>query len=121
MRQTARTLFTLGIPVILLSTLAGCQQGISESQQKVMLWNGKDFSGWKLYVADKDVNVNDIWSVRDGVVYCKGKPNGYMRTKSMQTTACTSNGAGRMSLQTAACCFMPPEKTRYGLNASNVS
>jgi hypothetical protein len=80
MRQVARTLFTLGIPVILLSTLAGCQQGVSEPRQKVMLWNGKDFSGWELYVPDKDVD--DIWSVRDGVVHCKGKPNGYMRTKS---------------------------------------
>jgi hypothetical protein len=75
-------LFTLGIPAILLSTLAGCQQGVSEQRKKVMLWNGQDFSGWKLYVPDKNVNVNDIWSVRDGVVHCKGKPNGYMRTKS---------------------------------------
>ena len=75
-------LFTLGIPAILLSTLVGCQQGVSEPRQKVMLWNGQDFSGWKLYVPDKDVNVNDIWSVRKGVVHCKGKPNGYMRTKS---------------------------------------
>ena len=81
MRQAARMLFTLGIPVILLSTLAGCQQGVSESQ-KIMLWNGKDFSGWKLYIPDEDVNVDDIWSIRDGVVHCKGKPNGYMRTES---------------------------------------
>ena len=81
MRQAARMLFTPAITAILLSALAGCQQGTSESGHKVMLWNGKDLSGWKLYVADKDINVNDIWSVRDGVVYCAGKPNGYMRTK----------------------------------------
>jgi len=81
MKQAARMLSKLGITVILLSTLASCQQGVSESQQKIMLWNGKDFSGWKLYVADENLNVNDIWSVRDGVVHCKGKPNGYMRTK----------------------------------------
>jgi len=81
MRQTARTLITLGIMAILLLTIAGCQQGIFESHQKVMLWNGKDFTGWKLYLPDEDMNVNDIWSVRDGVIHCKGKPNGYMRTK----------------------------------------
>jgi Domain of Unknown Function (DUF1080) len=23
----------------------------------------------------------DIWSVRDGVIYCKGKPNGFLRSK----------------------------------------
>jgi hypothetical protein len=81
MRQTARTLFTLGIAAILLSTIAGCGQGIFGTGKKIKLWNGKDFTGWKLYVADENLNVNDIWSVRDGVIHCKGKPNGYMRTK----------------------------------------
>ena len=81
MRQAARMLFTLGITAILFSTLAGCQKDVPESQQKIVLWNGKDFSGWKLYVPDENINVKDIWSVKDGVVYCTGKPNGYMRTK----------------------------------------
>jgi hypothetical protein len=62
--------------------MAGCQQGIFESQQKITLWNGKDFTGWKLYIPDENINVSDIWSIRDGVIHCKGKPNGYMRTKN---------------------------------------
>jgi hypothetical protein len=40
------------------------------------LFNGKDLSGW--------VNVNtaeDTWSVRDGLLICKGKPIGVMRTE----------------------------------------
>jgi hypothetical protein len=39
------------------------------------LFNGKDLAGW--------VNVNtdpDTWSVRDGMIICKGKPIGVMRT-----------------------------------------
>ncbi len=48
--------------------------------QKTMLFNGKDFTGWKLYVDDKNANAEDVWSVKDGVVQCVGKPNGYMRT-----------------------------------------
>lgn len=85
MRRTAR-IFTLGISVILLSSLIGCQQGVSESRQKITLWNGLDFSGWKLFIPDEDVNVDDVWSVKDGVVHCKGKPNGYMRTKNKYAT-----------------------------------
>lgn len=81
MRQIARMLFMLGITAILLFTLSSCQQEVSDSQHKVMLWNGKDFTGWKLYVPDEDLDVFDIWSVKDGVVHCTGKPNGYMRTK----------------------------------------
>ncbi|HSB16330.1 MAG TPA: DUF1080 domain-containing protein [Bryobacteraceae bacterium] len=40
------------------------------------LFNGKDLTGW--------VNVNtdpDTWSVRDGVIVCKGQPIGVMRSK----------------------------------------
>jgi hypothetical protein len=39
------------------------------------LFNGKDLTGW--------VNVNtdpDTWSVRDGILVCKGRPIGVMRT-----------------------------------------
>jgi hypothetical protein len=39
------------------------------------LFNGKDLSGW--------VNVNtdeDTWSVRDGILVCKGRPIGVMRS-----------------------------------------
>src|SRR5688572_32733895 len=39
------------------------------------LFNGKDLTGW--------VNVNtdkDTWSVRDGLLVCKGQPIGVMRT-----------------------------------------
>jgi len=81
MKQAVRT-FILCTTITLLLMLSGCRQGgLSESRQKITLWNGKDFTGWKLYVPDEDVNVQDIWSVKDGVVRCKGKPNGYMRTK----------------------------------------
>lgn len=82
MKQTARTLIVLGIAAILLSTIAGCQHGVAGSGRKTLLWNGKDFTGWKLFIPDENINVNDIWSVKDGVVHCTGKPNGYMRTMS---------------------------------------
>jgi hypothetical protein len=39
------------------------------------LFNGKDLTGW--------VNVNcakDTWTVRDGMIFCTGKPTGVMRT-----------------------------------------
>jgi hypothetical protein len=51
-----------------------------EPKEKIVLWNGKDFTGWKLYLCDPKADVNAVWSVIDGVILCKGKPNGYMRT-----------------------------------------
>ncbi|MFC1553618.1 DUF1080 domain-containing protein [candidate division KSB1 bacterium] len=48
----------------------------------ISLWNGQDFSGWELFVPDEEVDVNTVWSVKDGVIHCTGVPNGYMRTVS---------------------------------------
>jgi hypothetical protein len=47
----------------------------------VPLFNGKDFTGWRKFVdpqsnADPDM----VWTVRDGVVVCAGRPNGYLIT-----------------------------------------
>ena len=50
-------------------------------KEKVMLWNGKDFAGWKLFVPDPDHDVEKTWSIKDGVIRCEGRPIGYMRTE----------------------------------------
>jgi hypothetical protein len=48
--------------------------------KKIVLFNGKDFTGWTLFLPSDSVDVKDVWSVHDGVVRCEGVPNGYMRT-----------------------------------------
>lgn len=72
MRKTTTSLITVAVIACVLMT-SGCAS-------RKMLFNGKNFSGWKLHVDDKTVDVSDVWSVKDGVVHCKGKPKGYMRT-----------------------------------------
>lgn len=52
------------------------------NSKRISLWNGKDFLGWKLFVADKEVDTNEVWTVKNGVIYCAGIPTGYMRTES---------------------------------------
>ena len=47
---------------------------------KVELFNGKDFTGWKLFSGD-DSDPAKVWRVENGVIKCLGKPNGYMRTE----------------------------------------
>ena len=48
---------------------------------QISIFNGNDFSGWKLFVPDENVDVTTVWLVKDSVVHCKGSPNGYMRTE----------------------------------------
>ncbi len=51
-------------------------------KEKIMLWNGEDFAGWKLFLGDSAADVAKTWSVRSGVLRCEGRPRGYMRTKT---------------------------------------
>ena len=75
--------------ICLLSAAVGCHEvqqmtgiGVIQPEKKMMLFNGKDFSGLERFIPDVSVNVDDVWQVKDGVIHCTGKPNGFIRTKS---------------------------------------
>jgi len=57
----------------MLSVLTGCTNQIA-------LFNGQNLDGWKVVSENPDTAVSDVWSVGDGVIRCKGKPLGYIRT-----------------------------------------
>ena len=44
------------------------------------LFNGKDFTGWTFDVIDPEVKPEAVWSVSKGIIICKGRPPGVMRT-----------------------------------------
>ena len=76
---------------ILLSSvaLAFCVTLTANAQEKktISLFNGKDLKGWKHGLVDDDWKINkeakmeDVWSVKDGLLICQGKPMGYLATK----------------------------------------
>jgi hypothetical protein len=67
-----------------LVALMGCQNAPQGrlAGKEIRLWNGTDCTGWTRIVQDASVDVNDVWRVRDGALYCSGKPNGYLRTQN---------------------------------------
>ncbi len=78
-------MITLMIPVFVLT---GCTQkeqrttaeDVVVPTERIDLWNGKDFHNWSFYLEDQSVDPGDVWEIRDGVIYCTGQPNGYMKT-----------------------------------------
>lgn len=52
---------------------------------EVSLFNGKDLDGWTSHLGGSNLLMEDVWSVRDGVITCKGNPAGYIRTKQQFT------------------------------------
>ncbi len=82
-----RYMLAIVAPAVTIALLA-IVTGASEVQnkpivpkEKTMLWNGRDFTGWKLYTREPDHDVTKTWSVKNGLIRCEGKPAGYMRTE----------------------------------------
>ncbi|MHC4166626.1 MAG: 3-keto-disaccharide hydrolase [Planctomycetota bacterium] len=72
MRKPTKSLMYVTVALL----CSNCCVRAGEIPQFRDLFNGKDLSGW--------VNVNtakDTWSVRDGLLVCKGRPIGVMRTE----------------------------------------
>jgi len=63
---------------------AGCEEIYGPEQvaqeDRIKLWNGKDFAGWSLFTTEENIDVLDIWTVVDGVIHCTGEAAGYIRT-----------------------------------------
>ncbi len=66
-----------------------CQMCSHESLnvEVIELFNGENLEGWShlLWSEDgsaKELAMEDVWSVKDGVLMCKGKPLGYLQTTS---------------------------------------
>lgn len=42
---------------------------------------GDDFEAWDYYLADPEVKMNDVWTIENGTLICKGEPLGCLYTK----------------------------------------
>ena len=58
----------------------------SHAAEPVALWNGKDLSNWTFFLVDPKAKMEDTWSVRDGMIVCKGAPVGTLVTKDTFTS-----------------------------------
>jgi hypothetical protein len=54
------------------------------SSAAVALFNGRDLGGWTFFLNDNGKR-DDVWHVENGVLVCKGNPNGYLRTEADYT------------------------------------
>jgi hypothetical protein len=55
--------------------------GVAQEEKSIELLNGRDLAGWTAVLADEKATAADVWTVRDGVLHCKGEPRGYLRTE----------------------------------------
>jgi hypothetical protein len=74
--------------VLLLVSLPGLlvaqekqKGGKKRGKKAIKLFDGKSLEGWGCHLVDPDVKTEDVWSVKDGILICKGEPLGYLFTK----------------------------------------
>jgi hypothetical protein len=73
-------LFTLALGCLPSPSPAG------DAQETVALFNGRDLSGWGHYLVEPEVAREDVWTVEDGVLVCRGEPLGYLHTTTEFTS-----------------------------------
>lgn len=76
------TLFSVTVSALALAALFA-PPGQSAEDEWIPLFNGKDLTGWRTFLDPraKDVKPEDIWQVKDGVIICDGRVNGYIITE----------------------------------------
>jgi len=58
----------------------------SSAAPPIALWNGKDLSTWSFFLVDPKAKMEDVFSVRDGMIVCTGTPLGFLMTKDTFTS-----------------------------------
>jgi hypothetical protein len=72
-----RLLFSVAAVLAVIGLVTGTARAAEEFKP---LFNGKDFTGFKFVLADKDADPVKTWTVKDEMIICTGKPNGYFYT-----------------------------------------
>lgn len=57
----------------------------AQSPATIELFNGNSLAGWQAVSAKAGTTMEEVWSVRDGVIVCKGEPMGYIQTERQFT------------------------------------
>jgi hypothetical protein len=69
-----------------LLTLTACQCVCKKgSSDALELFNGKDLQGWNYVLEDPAVKRDSVWTVRDGIIICKGEPLGFLYSEKTVT------------------------------------
>lgn len=77
-RIVAFTIF--GGALLSSSMVLACAR--DSSGQEIRLFNGRDLAGWEYFLVDENAQMEDVWSVEDGILVVQGEPRGYLYTEN---------------------------------------
>jgi hypothetical protein len=71
------------VVLAMTAALGACKS--APGSNAIDLFDGKSLQGWEHYLVDPKIKMTDVWSVKDGLLVCKGEPFGYIATKKEYT------------------------------------
>src|SRR5690242_10769196 len=73
---------TLGAMLVGTALFGAAIAADDKSEGFTDLFNGRDLSGWKTFLDPKAKNADPAktWTVKDGIIFCTGHPNGFLYT-----------------------------------------
>ncbi len=68
--------------LLLMMALTYCLplSALAKDKEATQLFDGKTLTGWHHFLVDDNAKMEDVWSVKDGILICKGEPMGYLAT-----------------------------------------
>lgn len=69
------------VSLVLWAALLALSANAADQGKKVDLLAGDGLAGWGSHLVEADVKMEDVWSLEDGILKCKGTPLGYLYTK----------------------------------------
>ncbi len=82
-RFTSMAAFTLIIILIFSCKGQGDRSekvSYTDTPDTIWLFNGKNLDNWEFHHRE-EVDPEEVWSVRNGIIHCEGEPWGYAKTK----------------------------------------
>ena len=77
-----RKIFSIQNILLIGLTVVCCGAATTDKKTgPTLLLKGDSLSAWTCELDKPGVKLQDVWSLKDGVLSCKGRPNGYIITK----------------------------------------
>ena len=70
----------IGAGLLLSSCITTKSVVVEESNPPIDLFDGHSLDGWSYVLMDPALGMEDVWTVNDGILVCKGQPFGYLYT-----------------------------------------
>jgi hypothetical protein len=81
MRSIAMFCALIAVLILVTTPLSAEEKRTADLREPTELFDGKSLQGWTYFLVEDGAKMEDVWSVKDGILICKGEPHGFLATE----------------------------------------